>query len=49
MRKNDTAECPGYCNNQNQLSRCNMLCECAYVREIIEIIKKLSLAAKGKW
>jgi hypothetical protein len=31
--------CPGYCLDRNQLERCNELCECAYVRDIIQVIK----------
>lgn len=38
VRKTDTAECPGYCNDQNQLHRCPVMCECAYVREIASIL-----------
>lgn len=32
--------CPGYCFDENQLERCDVLCEGAYVREIIDIIRK---------
>ncbi len=32
-------ECPRYCVNENQLSRCNAFCECAFVREIMHIIQ----------
>lgn len=34
-----TESCPRYCLDEKQLSRCDAFCECAYVREIIEIIK----------
>jgi len=40
-RKAGTSECPGYCMFQNNLSPCPAQCECAYVREIIQIIKKM--------
>ncbi len=33
-------DCPGYCLYQDQLDTCSARCECAYVRNIIEIIKK---------
>ena len=34
-----TDECPEYCLHQEQLGRCSIECECAYVRDIIYIIK----------
>lgn len=38
-RKTEDADCPRYCFNKDELRRCEELCECAYVREIIEIIR----------
>lgn len=32
--------CPGYCLDKAQLQRCEARCECAFVREIIQVIKK---------
>ncbi len=32
-------DCPGYCLYQDQLDSCSVRCECAYVRDIIDIIK----------
>ena len=32
--------CPGYCLYRDQLNACSARCECAYVRAIIDIIKK---------
>ncbi len=32
-------ECPGYCLDEKQLNRCDALCECAFNREIIQMIK----------
>ena len=32
-------DCPGYCLRQDELRPCPAKCECAYVREIIQIIK----------
>lgn len=36
-----TEECPRYCINKKRLDRCNTFCECAYVREIIHIVKNI--------
>ena len=38
-RKTGSEDCKGYCKNLNQLSRCDALCECAFVREILRIIR----------
>lgn len=32
-------ECPRYCIDEKMLDRCEVICECAFVREIIQIIK----------
>ncbi len=32
-------DCPGYCLYQDQLDKCSVRCECAYVRNIIDIVK----------
>lgn len=45
-RKFGTVECPGLCQKQDQLGRCDARCECAFVREIINIIKELNGMAK---
>lgn len=39
QRKTGTEECPGYCLQIHRLERCGAGCECAFVREIIQIIK----------
>jgi hypothetical protein len=31
--------CPGYCLEKSELNSCSMKCECAYIREVIQIIK----------
>lgn len=31
-------ECPRYCMDENELSRCDALCECAFAREIMHLI-----------
>jgi len=33
------ASCPGYCLNETELRRCPVACECAFVREILQIIR----------
>lgn len=38
-RRTGQADCPGYCLRKDQLDRCEALCECAFVREIVHIIK----------
>jgi hypothetical protein len=38
-RATGTDDCPGYCLNKNTLKPCPAKCECAYVREIIQLIK----------
>lgn len=35
-----TDECPEYCLRQEELSLCPVKCECAYVRDILQIIRK---------
>lgn len=37
-RRTGSEECPGYCLDRNELSRCDAMCECAFNREIIQII-----------
>jgi hypothetical protein len=37
--------CPGYCLRRQELAPCSSECECAYVREIIQIVKKWPKAA----
>ncbi|HMK56293.1 MAG TPA: hypothetical protein VK448_06635 [Dissulfurispiraceae bacterium] len=39
-RKTLSDECPGYCTDEKQLSRCDALCECAFAREIMHIIRQ---------
>lgn len=41
-------ECPRYCIEENQLSRCDALCECAFVREILQIILQMQNNAKAE-
>lgn len=32
-------DCPGYCLDKTQLNRCDAYCECAFAREISNILK----------
>lgn len=38
-RRTNKEDCPQYCFEKEQLDRCDTFCECAFNREIIEIIK----------
>ena len=38
-RATGTDQCPEYCLHQSELRPCPVECECAYVREIIQMIK----------
>jgi hypothetical protein len=39
IRSTGNEECPDYCLYKEELRRCPVKCECAYVREIIQIIR----------
>ena len=39
-RKTGGDECPQYCFNKGEMRRCEELCECAYVREIIDVVRQ---------
>ena len=39
-RATDTDDCSGYCQHQEILDACPVQCECAFVREIIQMLKK---------
>jgi hypothetical protein len=39
INKMGTGECPNYCLRENDLSPCPAECECAYVREIMQVIR----------
>ena len=38
-RKTGSESCPGYCLDRDVLERCSAQCECAYIREIIQILR----------
>ncbi len=37
--KTDDDDCPRYCFDRQDLRRCEEFCECAYIREILEILR----------
>ncbi len=37
-RLNGTETCPGYCLHKDDLRPCQAKCQCAYVREIVQVI-----------
>ena len=39
-RRTGEKDCPGYCLDKKQLNRCDAICECAFNREVIQIIKE---------
>ncbi|MEE4252948.1 MAG: hypothetical protein V2I50_02785 [Desulfuromusa sp.] len=45
--KANSEECPRYCLDERQLSRCDALCECAFAREILQIVQELLNEAKA--
>jgi hypothetical protein len=38
-RKTGSDDCPRYCIDEEQLERCVVICECAFVREVMQLIK----------
>lgn len=46
-RLTGSSDCPGYCLYQDQLDLCSNRCECAYVRNIIDIIRKWPKSGSG--
>lgn len=47
-RKTGTEDCPGYCLRDCELSPCPARCECAYVREVVDICKGWNAVEKGR-
>lgn len=39
-RATGTQHCPGFCLHENDLVPCPVRCECVYVREILQVIRK---------
>ena len=44
-RATGSEDCPSYCLNKDELRPCPVQCECAYVREIIQVIKNYQKSA----
>jgi len=40
QRATGTEDCPEYCLRKSELSPCPAKCECAYVREILQIVRR---------
>ena len=40
QRKTGLPGCPGHCLDMDQLDRCGQACECAFVREIMQLFNK---------
>lgn len=40
-RKTNSNECPAYCLHKDNLQRCPLKCECAFVRDVLGIIQQL--------
>jgi len=38
-RKTGSEECPTYCLYEEELGKCTATCECAFVREVLQIVK----------
>lgn len=38
-QRTGTEECPGHCLHHEDLAPCPVKCECAFVREIVQIVK----------
>lgn len=47
-RKTHGEKCPRYCDDEKQPNRCDALCECAFVREVIDIIRNRNGAWPGQ-
>ena len=47
-RATGSEDCKGFCLKPDELGRCPAQCECAYVREILQIIKNWRKDSPGK-
>ncbi len=47
-RATGTGECPEYCLYAEELGACLVKCECAYVREILQIVRRWPKAGKSR-
>jgi hypothetical protein len=46
-RATGTADCPEYCLRKAELGPCPAKCECAYVREVLQIIRRWPKKSPG--
>jgi hypothetical protein len=46
-RRTGSDECPGYCLRSDELARCPVACECAFVREVLQIVRSPARADAG--
>lgn len=42
-----TGDCPGYCLHQSELRPCPAKCECAFVRDVLDRLKRWPKRARG--
>lgn len=47
-RKTGTEDCPEYCLHKEELRPCPAECECAWVREMIQIVREAEKSARLK-
>lgn len=38
-RKTGTSDCPGHCMHRDDLEACPARCECAYIRETLQLVQ----------
>ncbi len=46
-RVTGTRDCPGFCLNRTKMGLCPQKCECAYVREVMEIVRNWPNTLEG--
>ena len=42
-------DCPGYCHKINSLEACSYKCECAYVRDVLQIVRNWPKQVKERF
>lgn len=45
-RRTGKDDCPGYCLHASELRPCPARCECAYVRDVLQLLRKSEAALK---
>ncbi len=46
-RKCGSKECPGFCLNKEELRSCPVQCECAFVREVLQVVMEWPKSRTG--